>query len=100
MLSTIPVEPDAQTAREWARDELSRPEYHDQGENWLARIGERINEFFENLGSLGGSLPGGGVIVTVVIAIAVVALVLWLVVGPLRSARRRKRANSVFEDDA
>lgn len=99
MLALIPVDPDADTAREWARDELSKPEYHDQGENWLARAIEWVTDFFDSLGSVGGEFGGGGVVLTIVVALAVVAFVLWLIMGPLRAVRKRKRVNSVFEDD-
>ena len=33
----IPVDPDADTAREWAREELADPIYH-QGESLLQRV--------------------------------------------------------------
>lgn len=99
MRTFIPVEPDADTAREWARDELAKPEYSQDGTNWLLRLLDWIAELLD--GVSGPSLgTGGGVpIGTILLILAIIGLVLWLVIGPLRRIRRREREHSVFDDD-
>lgn len=98
----VPVDPDAETAREWARDELAKPEYTTGGgTNWL----QRIFDWFSNLISrltegVSGSWNGWGVVAVVVAAAAVIGLIVWLVVGPLQRSRRRATAEEVLGDPA
>ncbi len=95
----IPVTPDADTAREWARDELSKPEYTDQGTTWFESFLEWVQALFDTVGSLGGSVGPIGTIALVIVAMGVVALIIWLVVGPLRRSRRAAPVGGVFDDD-
>ena len=90
MRLTIPVDPDAETARQWARDELAKAEYTSGGQNWLQRFLRWIANLISQLFSgLGGRSNGWGVLITAVIVVAVIGLVVWLVVGPLRRSRER-----------
>ena len=100
MLFDIPVDPDADTAREWARDELSKPEYHPgTGSNWLDRFLNWMIDLISRLGSGAGDTFGGwGVIGIVAICVAVVAIVVWLVVGPLRRSRARRSGEEELGD--
>lgn len=100
MRTDIPVVPDADTAREWARDELAKPEYRDQGTSWFERFLEWVSDLFDGLGALGGSMGPVGTIALVVLVTAVIGVILWLVLGPLRRSRRAVQARAVFDDDA
>lgn len=99
MRLTIPVTPDAETAREWAREELARPEYREQGSNWFEDFVEWVRSLFDGLGGLGSGLGVNGLVVVAILAAALVALLLWLVLGPMRRSRRAARRQSVFDDD-
>ena len=97
----IPVDPDADTAREWAREELSKSEYQQGGggSNWLERFMKWIEDFISHIGGgVGGAWGGWGTVGVVVIGLAIVALVLWLVVGPLRRSRGRGAAEEDLGD--
>ena len=87
----IPVDPDADTAREWAREELSKSEYQQGGgTNWLERFMKWIEDFISNIGGDVGSAWGGwGTVGIVVIGLVIVAVIVWLIVGPLRRSRGR-----------
>lgn len=87
----IPVDPDAETAREWAREELGKSEYTTgTGGNFIDRFFEWISNLLNNLGSgIGGAWGGWGLLATVVISAAVIGLAVWLIVGPLRRSRAR-----------
>ncbi|MCR6712742.1 MAG: DUF4129 domain-containing protein [Demequina sp.] len=87
----VPVDPDAETAREWAREELSKREYTPgTGRNLVDRFFEWINNLLNSLGNGIGSAWGGwGLVVTVIVCAAILTLAVWLVVGPMRRSRRR-----------
>jgi hypothetical protein len=84
-----------ETARDLARRELSRPEYHQDDPSFLQQIIERVQEWIESFidsFALGG--PGGDVswIILVVLAVllaAIVAFIWWRVGGVQRSRSRR-----------
>lgn len=95
----IPVTPDADTAREWAREELAKAEYIDQGTTWFESFLQWLQELFDGVGSLGGAIGPLGTILLVVLAVAAVGIIVWLVLGPLRRSRRAAAAGAVFDDD-
>lgn len=96
VVSAIPVEPDAETARRWATEELLDPVYHEQRSllsrflEWLAELlaGLRTPPAFEPLAVLA--------VVLVVVAVVVVA---FLVAGPVRLSRRGGGDRSVLAHD-
>ena len=96
----IPVDPDAETASEWARDELAKPEYQQgTGTNWLDRFLNGIVDFISDLGGgVGNAFGAWGVVGIVLVAAAVIALVIWLVVGPLRRSRGRRSSEDELGD--
>src|SRR4051812_18410401 len=53
----IPVDPDADTAREWARDELSKHEYQTgTSTNWLDRFFNWVQNLLSDVGNgVGGA---------------------------------------------
>ena len=100
MLLDVPVDPDADTAREWARDELSKREYTTgSGNNWLDRFFEWVQNLLTGIGNgIGGAWGGWGTVIAVIIAAAVIGLIVWLVVGPLRRSRSRGTAEEELGD--
>jgi hypothetical protein len=99
MLTSIPVDPDADTARQWAIDELSKSEYAQDGESWLESFWRWLNDLFSNIGDAGSGLSWPGVVVFIVLGAALVALVVWIVVGPLRRSRHGIAADDIFDGD-
>lgn len=95
----VPVVPDADQAREWARDELAKTEYSDQGTSWFETFLEWVSELFDSVGSMSGNLGPLWTIIIVLLAVAIVALVIWLVLGPLRRSRRSKARVGILDDD-
>jgi hypothetical protein len=96
----VPVDPDRDTAREWARDELAKQEYQSGGgSNWLERFFNWVMNIFNDIGEgVGGVWGGWGFAAIVIISLAVVALIVWLVVGPLRRSRSRGRVEEELGD--
>ncbi|WP_062213044.1 DUF4129 domain-containing protein [Demequina oxidasica] len=100
--ASIPVDPDADTAREWAINELAKSEYTRAGSNWLEAFWQWLMDLFEGVGRVGGnigSLGVPGMLLFVVLGIALVAVVVWIVVGPLRRSRRSRSDAEVFGGD-
>lgn len=100
MRTEIPVTPDADTAREWAREELAKPEYRDSGTTWFDSFLEWVQDLFDAVGNVGGSVGPLGTILIVILAVAAVGVIVWLVLGPLRRSRRAEPTRGVFDDDA
>lgn len=101
VLADVPVDPDADTAREWARVELADPVYR-EGESLLERLLTWVRDLFEGFGEGLARLDGSLAAVVLVAVLVVGVLVALVVAGPVRRARRaRGRASTeVFVDDA
>jgi len=93
----VPVDPDRDTARKWAVDELSKREYQPgTGSNFLQRFLDWIANLIDSIGGdIGGAWGGWGAVAIAVVVAAVLALIIWLIVGPLRRSRSRGKV----EDD-
>ncbi len=100
MFLEIPVEPDAETAREWAITELSKSQYQEHGPSWTSRLLDWLGRLLDNVFSFdfGGS-PLAAIIVIVVL-IGLVVLIVRMTAGPVGRAFRRGRTHSVFDEDA
>lgn len=95
-----PVVPDADTARRWAEDELSGSEYSAGGGNWLMDAIEwLVRAISDTAEGAARGLGPVGTVLAVVIALAVLAGIAWLLVGPLRRSRRAAAVGDLFEDE-
>jgi hypothetical protein len=99
-MSDIPVTPDAETARQWAADELAKAPYQPHGESLLDKVLGWLGDALSSLGNVGSGLGAGPTILAIAIVALIVGAVVFAVVGPMRRARRRAREHLVFEDDA
>lgn len=98
----IPIDPDADTARRWLEDELSKNVYREDGQSWLQSILEWVSRLFERVGDATGGLAVAGIpgsVVAAVLFVVLLAGLLYLVLGPIRRSRRTKTSATVFEDD-
>jgi hypothetical protein len=95
----IPVTPDAETARQWAADELAKAPYQPHGESLQDKISGWLDDAVSSLGNLGSGLGAGGTVLAILVVALVVAAVVFALVGPMRRARKRAREHVVFEDD-
>lgn len=98
LAAEVPVVPDADQAREWAREELADPLYHQrpsllsQAIDWIM---EQLNRMFEAAGNVDVRLASLVLGFLVVVGVAVVLLV----AGPVRRSRRQRQSAEVFTDD-
>lgn len=95
-LAGIPVDPDATTARDLLRGELTNPVYHDSP-TLFERFVRWFTGLFDGLVVPGVSGVWGAVIV--VAGVLVVAGVALVVSGPLRRDHRRTAAPVLDQDD-
>ena len=99
MRGSIPVDPEADEARRWAVEELSKPEYRAEPATWMARLGEWLRGLFEGFDGFGTGLGPVGTVVIILVAAALVGLIVWLAVGPVRRSRRARTGTGVLGDD-
>lgn len=99
MITTVPVQPDPDTARGWLQAELADPAYHERVDvatlilRWLQEKWEELLAAADGRVSLGAAWA-------VLAALALVAVVTWWVAGPLRRRRlARSDADDVFGGD-
>lgn len=98
----IPIDPDADTARQWVVEELSKDAYQSSGRSWIERFFAWLAGLFDGLENASGNLGFAGVpgaVVAIVIGVLLVAIIALIVWGPMRSSRRRRESHTVFEDD-
>lgn len=92
----VPVTPDADTARRWLQEELLDPVYQDQP-SLLMRFIDWLVGLFDGV----EVLDVNPVVASLVVAgvVLVVAVIAYLVAGPVRLSRRARTSAAVFEDD-
>ncbi len=90
LLADVPVGPDADTARRWAREELADPIYHEQP-NLVQIIWEWVTRQLAQLQASAASLDPLGLATLAVVVLVVVVVVGLLVAGPVRRARLARR---------
>lgn len=95
-----PLTPDADEARAWAREELAKDDYTQGGDSWVTRLKDWWEHLLDSLGrGLGDAAGPWGVLAIIVVILAVGGLAVWLLVGPMRRARRRATVTGVLDDD-
>ncbi|MGO1318394.1 MAG: DUF4129 domain-containing protein [Cellulomonadaceae bacterium] len=94
-LHSVPVDPDAPTARRWLEEELTDPIYH-QGPGLVQRIVNWLAQQLDKLLGVGDGLGDFWLAVVVAVAVAVVVVVALLVAGPVRRRRRAARSAPVL----
>ncbi len=98
LAADVPVVPDADTARGWAREELADPIYRqrpsllNQALNWIM---DQLDALFDAAGDVDVRLAAVVLFVLVVVGVGVVLAV----AGPVRRARRQRESAQVFADD-
>lgn len=96
-LLDVPVVPDAETAREWARTELADPVYHQDG-SLLKRLLEWVWRLLGEVTGAGAGLDARLVWAVVLGLVVLVALLALWIAGPVRRSRRAAFAGAVFEE--
>ncbi len=92
----VPVVPDAGTARQWLMEELLDPAYVDQP-SLLMRFIDWVTGLFTDVRVLDvNPVLASLVIVALVLGVAVVA---YVVTGPVRLSRKARPSVAVFDDD-
>ncbi|GAA1943549.1 DUF4129 domain-containing protein [Agromyces allii] len=95
-----PLDPDADEARRWLLDELSKPRYRASEPNAFDRFAQGIRDWFVDLLNGAGAVPGEVVALLVVVIVLLLVVVGLLVFGLPRLRRRRASLSSAaFEGD-
>lgn len=94
----VPVDPDAETAREWAEAELADPIYR-EAPSLLDRLWQWLREQLQAAGEAVSGLDPRVVALVVVALALLVGAIAYLVAGPVGRARRARASVDVFGDD-
>jgi hypothetical protein len=92
-----PLTPGADEARRLLADELARPEYLDPG-NWLRDELQRLLEWITRGPDSHSGLSDPQVVAIVLGVVVLAGVVVWALMGPVRSARRRPPVPVIGEE--
>ena len=95
----VPVEPDAEEARRWAEEELSRSVYNEEP-GLLGRLWRWLGDQLQRLLEIDASAPANLVPVIVVVGVLVLLVLALYLAGPVRRRRRtaEARSHTLFDD--
>lgn len=93
----IPLTPDQGEARDWLLEELAKGVYGEISGPIVSFVSDLIDGFFDLLSWRGEGTPPISLILTILAIIAIAALIVVLILHPIRLAKRRSR--SVFEEE-
>ena len=93
----IPLTPDQGEARDWLLEELSKGVYGEISGPIVSFVSDLIDGFFRLLSWRGEGTPPISLILTILAISAIAALIVVLILPPIRLAKRRSR--SVFEEE-
>ena len=93
----IPLTPDQGEGRDWLLEELSKGVYGEISGPIVSFVSDLIDGFFRLLSWRGEGTPPISLILTILAIIAIAALIVVLILHPIRLAKRRSR--SVFEEE-
>jgi hypothetical protein len=95
----LPVDPNADQARRWIIDELSKPPYQAAQPTWFDRLSSAFYDWIQslNFGALGGAQGPILLILAVIVVAAIV--VAFLIFGRARLNRRSAMGGSLFGDE-
>lgn len=100
VLADVPVDPDADTARDLLLGELGKPVYQEARPTWFDLASKAVGDWLASLRVPDGSGFSGLIPLVVVIVVVVLVLVVFLVFGRPRLNRRSQHsAGALFGDD-
>ncbi len=100
VLADVPVDPDADTARDLLLGELGKPVYQEARPTWFDLVSKAIGDWIASLRVPDGSGLGGLIPLVVVIVVVALVVVAFLVFGRPRLNRRSQvSAGALFGAD-
>lgn len=94
----VPLTPDQGEARDWLLKELAKGEYGEIRGPIVGFVKSLIDDFFRLLSWKGQGTPPISLILAILAIIVIAALVIVLILNPIRLAKRRK-SGLVFEEE-
>ena len=95
----VPVDPDAETARQWIIQELSKPEYQAAQPTWFDRLSTAFWDWLRSLDfSALGAVQLPALVLTVAVFLAAIVAA-FLIFGRPRLRRRSALGGSLFGED-
>jgi hypothetical protein len=95
----VPVDPNADQARQWLIDELAKPEYVAAQPTWFDRVSAAFWEWLQSLNLGRGSALQGPILVLTVLVIVAAVVAAFVIFGPVRRGRRSAISGALFGPD-
>jgi hypothetical protein len=95
----IPVDPNADQARQWLIDELAKPEYRAAQPTWFDRVSSAFWDWLQSLKIGSGSALQGPILIFTVLVIVAAVVAAFVIFGPARRGRRSAISGSLFGQD-
>ncbi|MDN3903966.1 DUF4129 domain-containing protein [Arthrobacter sp. YD2] len=100
MPGDVPVEPDADQARDWAREELAGRIYEEAKPGLAERVLQSVLDWLGDvLNGLGGLGTGPGVLILAATAVVLIAVLVLVVRPRLNAKAKKKKTSEVFGSD-
>ena len=95
----VPVDPDADEARQWLTDELSKADYRAAQPTWFDRLSAAIGDWFAslNFGSVDGPPELGALLI--ILAVVAALVIAFFVFGLPRIGRKSRVTGDLFGDN-
>jgi hypothetical protein len=95
----VPVDPNADQARQWIIDEMAKPEYVAAQPTWFDRASAAFWDWLQSLKIGGGSALQGPILVLTVLVIVAAVVAAFVIFGPARRGRRSAASGALFGQD-
>lgn len=99
MITEVPVDPDADQARDWLLDELSEPRYEAAKPTWFDELSSAFFEWLMSLVESGAGGPSGLLLVILAVVVAAGLVAAFLIFGMPALNRRSTVAGELFGRD-
>lgn len=99
MIVEVPVDPDADQARDWILNELSDPRYESAKPTWFDQLSSAFFEWLMSLVDSGAGGPSGLLLVILAVVVAAALVAAFLVFGMPALNRRSKVSGELFGRD-
>lgn len=93
MIFSVPVDPDADQARDWILDELSDPRYEAAKPTWFDQLSSAFFEWLMSLVDSGAESPSGLLLVILAVVVVAALVAAFLIFG-MPALNRRSKVNA------
>ena len=99
VLSSPPVDPTPQQARQWLVEELAQPQYQAAKPTWFDRLSTAVVEWFQSLGFSADGAAQAPILILVAVIVLAAIVGAYFIFGPPRLGRASTVNGTLFGQD-